>query len=133
MQHYYGHLPSPGWRSLFNHAQTANKHMSVEIPVIDAISSKYSFPSRMTSRMTASPHAQASFAVSQAAGYNGHFCSTACCSRPERGCQAARPGLCGSSQAPEPQGFRVRTEVHTSKGKESVKPGPVGAYSYVEQ
>lgn len=46
------------------------------IPLIDAISPP--FPPRTTYCMTASPHAQAGFAISQPASWNGHFCSAAC-------------------------------------------------------
>lgn len=70
------------------------------IPLIDAISPP--FPPRTTYCMTASPHAQAGFAISQPASWNGHFCSAASLPGPGAwlpGCrshQAGWPGLQGS-------------------------------------
>lgn len=67
------------------------------IPLIDAISPP--FPPRTTYCMTASPHAQAGFAISQPASWNGHFCSAASMPRPRawlpggRNHQAGWPGL----------------------------------------
>lgn len=71
--------------------------MLEEIPLIDAISPP--FPPRTTYCMTASPHAQAGFAISQPASWNGHFCSAASMPRPRawlpgsRNHQAGWPGL----------------------------------------
>lgn len=89
---------SHGWKSLFKHAQMANKH---KLYVSGNPSNWCHFtqilpppppsPSRTTYCITASPHAQAGFAIPQPASWNGHFCSAACCWSHKRSYQAADP------------------------------------------
>ncbi len=99
-------------------------------------------PPRTTNRIAGIPHAEAVFAVSRPASWNGHFCSAACCCSHERGMaawlqthQARWPGLHNSNQREKRAWdinvmFCFRVEVLISKGKKMVRPAPVRAYSH---
>lgn len=97
------------------------------IPLIDAISPPP--PQRTTYCMTANPHAQAGFAISQPASWNGHFCSAESMLSPRaslpasRNHQAGRPGLWGSK--PGQGGALVRSLHHFRPTCEGFIWGPV--------
>lgn len=99
-------------------------------------------PPRTTNRITASPHAQAGFAIFS--GSQLEWSLLLCCLllRPRAwlpGCrdhQAGWPGLHGSDQREEADARRINgifslcVEVHISKGNEMVRPAPLGAHSH---